>query len=61
VHGTRTPGAATGTGAGQARPTQDMSSLNRDYQDRRGGYQSYERRAAPRSSGMNRGMRSRRR
>jgi hypothetical protein len=45
-----------GAGAGGARPTQDVGSLNRDYQDRRGGYNSYQQRSSTRSSGMSRGM-----
>jgi hypothetical protein len=47
--------ATVGMGGSQARPTQDMSSLNRDYQDRRGGYNSYQQRSSSRSS-MSRGM-----
>jgi len=43
-------------GTSQARPTQDVGSLNRDYQDRRGGYDSYQQRSSTRSSSMSRGM-----
>ena len=45
-----------GAGTGSARPTQDVGSLNRDYQDRRGGYNSYQQRSSTRSSDMSRGM-----
>jgi hypothetical protein len=48
--------ASVGMGTSQARPTQDVGSLNRDYQDRRGGYDSYQQRSSMRSSGMSRGM-----
>jgi hypothetical protein len=52
-------GASGGT---PSRPSySNTQQLNRDAAARSGGYQSYERRTAPRSSGMSRGARPRRR
>jgi hypothetical protein len=57
----RDAGSLGAGGTGSRTSQSNYQQLNRDAAARNGGYQNYQRRTAPRSSGMSRGMRPRRR
>ncbi len=54
-------GSRSATGTAQRPATSNYGQLNRDAAARSGGYQNHQRRTAPRSTGMSRGARPRRR